>query len=553
MRIIRGKRKVKKLYVLLAGILVATLTNVCSVWAEESLSSNEISQTSDAVLIDDLSNEKSVDASLDNASIMDKSGVFYDIEEPEICLDNEEESREEEDGIFDTEGVGGFVNRLYHICLDRDPDEKGYQDWINGLKNGERTGIKTAYGFIFSPEFKNKNLCDDDYVEYLYQAFMGRASDPKGKSDWTKELQNGKTREEVFNGFALSDEFRNICKEYNIIVGDGIDIPQYGTVPKSKCSVCGKQDGVTAFVTRLYNVCLDREPDEQGLNTWCNCLWDHSKTGADVAAGFVFSEEFINKDMSDEEFVEYMYRAFFNRPSDSEGKANWCEQMYYYGMNKSHVFAGFTGSNEFRNLCMSYGIEVGTYTPVDDALTPDYVANMSYYTYMKLIMGEYYGQDTLSKEQADSLMTTISIPVWDFLNSNSMTKVPKTVNLTCNKNVASYFQMAFEELFNHPAQPVIHPGSCYAYSYRANVNNPSVLSSHSYGTAIDINPGENPNGKAMVTVDEWNVMPVGSVAQMQKKEYTIYEGSPYYQILYEKYHLAWLGYNRTPDAMHFEF
>ena len=158
MRIIRGKRKVKKLYVLLAGILVATLTNVCSVWAEESLSSNEISQTSDAVLIDDLSNEKSVDASLDNASIMDKSGVFYDIEEPEICLDNEEESREEEDGIFDTEGVGGFVNRLYHICLDRNPDEKGYQDWINGLKNGERTGIKTAYGFIFSPEFKNKNL-----------------------------------------------------------------------------------------------------------------------------------------------------------------------------------------------------------------------------------------------------------------------------------------------------------------------------------------------------------------------------------------------------------
>ncbi len=113
--------------------------------------------------------------------------------------------------------------------------------------------------------------------------------------------------------------------------------------------------------------------------------------------------------------------------------------------------------------------------------------------------------------------------------------------------------MAFEELFQHPAQPVIHPGSFYAYSYRANVNNPSVLSNHSYGTAIDINPGENPNKKAMVTKDAWNAMPQGTVSQMQKKEYTIYEGSPYYEVLYGKYHLMWLGYNRTPDAMHFEF
>ena len=157
MKIIRGKRKVKKVYVLLAGILVAALTNVCSVWAEETLSANEISQTSDTILADDWSDENGVDEFLDAALLPDKEGVSYDIEETEICLDNEEELREE-DVIFDTEGVGGFVNRLYQICLDRDPDEKGYQDWINGLKNGERTGIKTAYGFIFSPEFKNKNL-----------------------------------------------------------------------------------------------------------------------------------------------------------------------------------------------------------------------------------------------------------------------------------------------------------------------------------------------------------------------------------------------------------
>lgn len=492
-------------------------------------------------------------------AVSDNSVVEETVMNDEIDVENDAEADVASDETVQNEltveanaGIKGFVTRLYNVCLDREPDNDGMNYWVNLLETGQENGIHTAFDFIFSEEFCNKNLCNDDYVKYLYKAFMGREYDVEGLNYWVGLLNLGTSREEVFNGFATSKEFAALCDDYQIAVGVAVEVPQYGTVPRDKCTVCGKQDGVTAFITRLYNVCLDREPDEEGLNYWRYLLWTHARTGADISSYFIFSEEFENKDLSDEEFIEYMYRAFFNREYDSEGKSYWLWEMYD-GMNRSHVFAGFVNSKEFSVLCQQYGITLGTYTPVDDALTPDYVAKMSYVARERLILGEYYGQGTLTKAQANSLMTTITVPVWDFLNTNSMTKVRKNATLTCNKYVADYFKMAFEELFQHPAQPVIHPGSFYAYSYRANVNNPSVLSNHSYGTAIDINPGENPNKKAMVTKDAWNAMPQGTVSQMQKKEYTIYEGSPYYEVLYGKYHLMWLGYNRTPDAMHFEF
>jgi len=457
---------------------------------------------------------------------------------------------------FDTEatGVEGFVIRLYNICLDREPDTTGLQDWVNLLTSKKENGTHTAYGFIFSGEFQRKNLCDSDYVEYLYKAFMGRDSDTDGKTYWVDLLKSGMTREEVFNGFAQSNEFKRICGEYGIDVGTSIDIPQYGTVPKGPCSLCGEIDGVTAFVTRMYQICMSRTPDAGGLSDWTERLWAHTSTGADVSYGFIFSNEFVNKNLSDEDFVECMYLAFFGRPSDNQGKVTWLNQMYYEGYEREDVFAGFVNSQEFMTLCNRYGITRGSYNP-NKKLTPERVLKMTGTQRWNVIsngsgVSDYYGY--WSKELANSMMTKITVPVWDFLNSQATTKVSKTVTLTVNKNLADYFVDALTEVYNSPDQPVIRT-SMYCYSYRQNVNNKSVLSNHSYGTAIDINAADNPNGKAMVTADAWAQMPQGTVKEYQKKAYTIYEGCTIYNILYKKYGLYWLGYNRTVDAMHFEF
>lgn len=248
-----------------------------------------------------------------------------------------------------------FVERLYDVCLDRKSDMEGINYWTNELVSRVTNGSQVASGFVFSPEFKNHNYCNACYVEHLYKAFMGRDSDAEGKAYWINQLESGQSREAVFNGFALSQEFSNICKDYGIELGSGIDAPAYGTIPTGRCSGCNAEDGVTIFVRRMYSVCLDRTPDEEGLNYWCSLLWDQSMSGSEIAGGFVFSSEFQSKNLSDAEYVEYLYKIFFDRASDAEGKQYWLGQLSS-GNSRKEVFEGFTGSKEFANLCNKCGI-----------------------------------------------------------------------------------------------------------------------------------------------------------------------------------------------------
>ncbi len=255
-------------------------------------------------------------------------------------------------------GVEGFVTRLYQVCLDRSPDSAGMANWVGQLKAHTASGAQVAYGFVFSNEFKGKNFCNEDYVKQLYRAFLGRESDSSGLANWVSQLESGKTREEIFNGFSQSDEFKAICREYGIVLGDPIAIPQYGTVPTGSCSVCGKQDGVTGFVTRLYEICLDRKPDSSGLKNWTNQLWSHANSGRDVAFGFIFSDEFQGKNYDNATYVEYLYKAFLGRSADPTGKANWTSQLAQ-GVSRQQIFDGFVGSDEFTKICQSYGIVRG--------------------------------------------------------------------------------------------------------------------------------------------------------------------------------------------------
>ena len=119
---------------------------------------------------------------------------------------------------------------------------------------------------------------------------------------------------------------------------------------------------VADFVTRFYNYCLDREPDTEGLNGWVNMLLSKKITGAQVASGFIFSQEFTAKNTNNEDFLIILYRAFFNREPDAEGFGNWLG-LLNSGYSRQFVLAGFINSKEFKDLCSSYGIAAGKLDP----------------------------------------------------------------------------------------------------------------------------------------------------------------------------------------------
>ena len=117
----------------------------------------------------------------------------------------------------------------------------------------------------------------------------------------------------------------------------------------------GNSSQLEAFVSRFYQLCLDRQPDSAGLNSWVGDLLAGTKTGADVAKGFLFSKEFTDKNYDNSTFVTILYRAFFDREPDSDGFNTWVGRLNS-GTSRQSVVDGFTQSQEFVDLCAMYAI-----------------------------------------------------------------------------------------------------------------------------------------------------------------------------------------------------
>ena len=232
--------------------------------------------------------------------------------------------------------VNEFVTRFYNECLNREPDQTGLDGWANALENGWITGADLAEGFILSPEFINRGTSDEEFLKILYQTFFNRQPDTVGFNGWLSALRSGTSRSAVLEGFIYSDEFSKLCN-------------QYGIIPYSL-------DLVEAFVTRFYNECLNREPDQAGLDGWVNGLKNGWVTGGEVAESFIMSPEYTNLGTSDEEFLETLYRAFFNRQPDSVGFNGWLSGLRN-GLSRLSVLSGFINSDEFFRLCADYGID----------------------------------------------------------------------------------------------------------------------------------------------------------------------------------------------------
>ena len=243
--------------------------------------------------------------------------------------------------------IEAFVTRCYKVILYRAPDVGGLKNWADALESGSQAASNIIDGFVNSQEFLNKHLSNGDAVEILYKAMLDRASDAGGKAYWVDILSQGNPFGAVINGFCGSQEFMKLCREYGIKPGS-VDV-----VP------AGKRAKIEAFVKRCYQIILSRDPDAGGLNNWANALESGAQAASNIIDGFVNSQEFLNKHLSNGDAVEILYRAMLGRESDAAGKANWVNVLNA-GQPFAAVINGFCGSQEFTALCNDYGIKPGS-------------------------------------------------------------------------------------------------------------------------------------------------------------------------------------------------
>jgi hypothetical protein len=62
------------------------------------------------------------------------------------------------------------------------------------------------------------------------------------------------------------------------------------------------------------------------------------------------------EESSNSDYLNVLYRAFFNREPNSVGFSNWLSAIILDSTSRTEVLSGFTSSTEFNTLCQNYDI-----------------------------------------------------------------------------------------------------------------------------------------------------------------------------------------------------
>ncbi len=252
-----------------------------------------------------------------------------------------------------------FIERLYTIALNRDSDAEGKAFWIKRVTKEGSTGADCARFFLLdAPEFMNRNLSVDTFVETLYKTFFDRKSDAAGKKGWVDAINSKKmTRADVVNNFIESTEWCNVCADYGVKSG----------AKYHKSTIASKN--ATDFATRLYTCCLKRDPEDAGLKYWSLALTNLEQTGCTAAQNFFESKEFIGFKTNDKEYLTRLYTTFMGRDPDDDGMNYWLGELKK--SDRTTIMARFAECQEFTDICLKYGIDKGSIVvPVKATPTP---------------------------------------------------------------------------------------------------------------------------------------------------------------------------------------
>lgn len=251
-----------------------------------------------------------------------------------------------------TTGAGDFLTNTFNAILGRTPDTETYRCYTANLTSSTTYAGNVILELLTSYEYYLSNYSTEQFIDKLYMAALGRAPDEAGKQSYINEINTGTPRTEIIIRIINSAESRNYVKRYGL--------PSIPYVPTPTMIT---REYKAAFVHRMYNECLSRLTDGDGFVNWLRAL-EAGMSGADIAAGFIFSAETGLRNLSDEDFVKMLYRTMFGRDADQAGLNHWVEYLRF-GMTRDEVFGEFVRSDEYRDMCNLYSVNRGNYVVKD--------------------------------------------------------------------------------------------------------------------------------------------------------------------------------------------
>jgi Domain of unknown function (DUF4214)/FG-GAP-like repeat/RTX calcium-binding nonapeptide repeat (4 copies) len=189
--------------------------------------------------------------------------------------------------------------------------------------------------------YLGQQVNDPAKLEYIFQNYGGTIA--------VSDLDNDKRLDFISGGTNAASDRAVVYRwenPYNVVSNSPREVAYQGHQNLTN---------IDLFVERLYSTILKRTADAAGNNYWNDNLFAGVNSGADVARGFIFSAEFQNQNVDTTTYINTLYAAFFNRSADAGGFSVWQAQLQG-GATRAAVLDGFIFSQEFANLCGTYGI-----------------------------------------------------------------------------------------------------------------------------------------------------------------------------------------------------
>jgi len=177
-----------------------------------------------------------------------------------------------------------FVDNLYAVFFGREADVNGATFWVSQLDAGAAQP-QVVEAFFTSPEFMDFMMPQGR----LYWAAIGLSPDTAALTFSAKQIRSGSSLEAVADSYIDSLEFEN---RFGVTAGSSTE----------------------DFVTALYNIILDREPDTDGLQFWV----DSGLSKGNLLLAFVDAAEYRDEVDAELEIVLLYYSLYGRTPSAEE-------------------------------------------------------------------------------------------------------------------------------------------------------------------------------------------------------------------------------------------
>lgn len=236
----------------------------------------------------------------------------------------------DDDGFANVQCVDGF--RLFNKYLGY-PVYPTYTGWADGYWYYRQSTYSKYYDFI-------TDVRDLKFGDWCFWA-IGSSCVYSHVAMFVGYANNQKTRGLFFGqNQGNFGEFRTVEIKLDIL---GAFRAKMFSVDETKA----KQ-----YVETLYKNILNRKADTGGLKTWTNALIQ-GQSPKYVVKGFFLSNEYKNKNRTNEEFVRDCYLGYLQRKGDSSGVNYWLKKLETNG--REFVLNGFGNSAEYRKVISKYG------------------------------------------------------------------------------------------------------------------------------------------------------------------------------------------------------